>query len=290
MKKLLFMCLLGVVSTLSFAQLENIKINNDSTIIINELYAGMLSGSMFSTDSLSVDKIVDLRFGMCAEWKIVNTLSVKGMAMFSTDLSSDSWGLQQVEIDWMPNKKHLFQIGNMGTISTEQRPGPVTGNGQFETWTEAQIPGQALGMKYTFKPNNNWLIGTGVALRDNKPEYHGKIEVKAFTLSGYYRISEDNGGLAFTYKCDRIYNTFVWKNTEVFANIFSFKLVPKSNINFYADLGYDLKKKDLVRCETGFLKKFSSKYAKGLWGVGYKYQPKALIPEKSVNVYLFIHL
>lgn len=52
MKKVFFLVFTIVVSTLSYAQIENIKINNDSTLVINKVYAGMLSGSLFSLDSV----------------------------------------------------------------------------------------------------------------------------------------------------------------------------------------------------------------------------------------------
>lgn len=133
-------------------------------------------------------------------------------------------------------------------------------------------------------PNNNLLFGGGVAVRDNKPEYHGKVKVKKFTLSGYYRESENNGGMALTYAGEKIYNTCVWKNEEIISNIFVWELFSKKNISFYADMGYDFLQKNLVRGDWGFLKNFSSKYAKGLLGLGYQHETN------TVNGYIFVHL
>lgn len=284
MKKLIIVLFFSFVGISTYAQLENIKISNDSSIIINKVYAGMISGSLFSVDSLHADKFVNIRFGVLATWQMNKYVAFKSMCMFDTDLNKNTWGLQQFYVELTPSKKHSLQFGNMATLSTEQRPYPITGNGQFETWTESQIPGQALGVKYTYKPNTNWLIGGGVAMRDKQPEYHGKLKVKNFTLSGYYRISEDNSGLALTYAGKKIYNTCVWKNEEVISNIFVWELSSSKNISFYADIGYDFVQEDFIRGEVGLLKTFASKYSKGLFGLGYQYEMN------TINAYLFIHL
>lgn len=289
MKKITILLVVIFVSNLSFAQIENIKLNNDSSIIVNELYAGVLSGSMFSLDSLHANQFVDLRVGMRAEWKINNNLSLQGTAMLSTDLDANNSGLHQIHLDWKPSEKHLFQVGNMPTLSTEQRPDPLSGNGQFESFTEAQIVGQALGAKYTFNLNKDVLFGAGIAYRGKHAEYHIKTGFKAFTMSAYYAVHDESSGLAFTYDGDRIFNTFVFKTNDVISNVFVYKLAPSIKLDVFADVGYDLDENlsdtdRLVRCEIGALKTFESDYINGFFGISYQYETN------SVNGLLFVHL
>ena len=55
-----------------FAQVENVKMTSDSSIVIDKIYAGILSGGQFSIDSMRNNAFVSARFnGNLATRKMV---------------------------------------------------------------------------------------------------------------------------------------------------------------------------------------------------------------------------
>jgi hypothetical protein len=287
MKKLLFFVALVVVTTITTAQITDIypfKKGNitDSTLVINNLYAGTLSGTCFSVDSLSASMFVNIRFGAMMTYSPVKWFSVKTWAMYHADAGEKSWNLQQYWIKLMPVKKLSLEIGSMATLVTEQRPLPITGNGHFETWTEAQIPGMALNTKLKYQFTKNFQLAGGVAVRNKIPEYSGRITFGGVKVSGWYS-NDTIYGTALTLNTSRVYDVFVFKQ-DVIANFLSFQVSKKFDLFLYSDTGYNLDQEKLVRGEWGILKCFGSKYASGLIGLGYQNETK------TVNGYLFLHL
>jgi len=174
----------------------------------------------------------------------------------------------------------------LGTLSTENRPLPTSATGQFETWSESQIPGGSLNAKIKYV-GKNFQAGAGVGIRKNKLEYHAMIGIKdKIKFTAWHSTYNEEWGIAGTLKTKKVYNTFAIK-TGILANIFVLHL-PKE-IDFYLDTGYDFLNADfgkgqLVRAEIGILKNFKFKYGGGLIGLGYANETR------TVNGYLFLHL
>ena len=190
-----------------------------------------------------------------------------------------------------PIEKLNFEIGNMATLVTEQRPHPVSGDGQFETWTESQIAPMAMNGKLKYQFTDSFKIGTGIAMRNNNPEYSAMLEYKSVKISSWYGQAKWNNekygeklGVALTINSNRVFTTLVWKQKQVISDILSIKINKDGTLQIYADNGYDIANKKLTRGEWGFLKNFKSSYAKGLFGLGYKKETR------SIAGYLFVHL
>lgn len=267
----------------AFGQIENIKMTSDSSLVIEKLYLGGVGNTVFSTDSMHVGNYGHIRLGVAVRWDIAKWLSLNSYYMYQIETES-SWGLNQFSLKIAPCKKWNIQFGQMATISTQQRPHPVSGGGQFETWTEAQIPGGALGVKTTYAPNENLSFGAGVAVRNKQPEYHANISYKKLTLSGYYGIADQKAGMAFSYSGTRVWTTVVWKQDKVIADRFGCKLSKKHNICLYSDFGYDFEQQKIARGEAGIYKIFIGKHWSVLPVLGYNYQ------ERAIRGYLFVHI
>lgn len=270
------------ISGVTVGQITDIKINNQITI--DKVYAGSLSGTMFSTDSLYASGFTGVRFGAVGTYKPASWISFTTYGMYQAETGGKSWSLQQFSMKLMPIAKLSIEVGSMSTIPTEQRPHPVSGNGQFETWSESSIPGGAINAKVKYQFNKNFQLASGVALRNNLPEYSGRITYKKVQVSGWYSEWNKKFGTALTLDLPRVYNTFVWKQDQTIANILVVHIIPSKGISLYSDNGYNFQTKKLVRSETGVLKTFESKWIKGLFGLGYNYE------HHTVNGYLFVHL
>ncbi len=284
MKKLLVIVSLVIISFASSAQITGIVITKDSSIVIDRIYAGSLSGTMFHTDSIYTDGFTGVRFGAMATYKPLDWLSFSSWAMVQIDGGASPWSLQQFYTTISPSKKLTLQIGSMASLPTEQRPHPVSGNGQFETWSESQIPGGGLGAKVRYQFNTDFQLAGGVVVCKGLPEYSGKITYKKLQVSGWYSEYNNKFGTALTLDLPKVYNTFVWKQNQVVSNLLVVHIVSSKGISLYSDNGYHLTTKKLVRSETGAMKTFKTNWIKGLFSIGYNYK------KRTVNGYLFVHL
>ncbi len=284
MKKIVILLVILGWAGGSFAQIKDIPVTK--TVMVDKLYAGMLSGVNFSVDSLHADAFAGVRLGSSVSWKPSKYISVSAMGMYQLETNNASWTKELFWVTVNPLENLTFSFGQMGTLVTEQRPYPVSAGGQFETFTEAQIPGAALCAKV------NWLaikdklsVGAGIAERNGKPEYQISISwPKKLTVSAFYDEWNKKFGTVVNAEFWRISEIFVWRQDNVISNLFQLHLGSDRSWNLYSDTGYDLAKKKLVRGEWGILKEFSGGYIKGLIGPGYCYE------DRSIHCYLFIHL
>lgn len=271
---------LACITGSSFAQ---ISVPVSKTVTVNP-YVGILSWSAFSVDSLHASHEAGIRFGAIAVWRPTNWFAVKGTAVYNLATGNNSWSMNQMSAIFNPVKSVTITVGNMATLVTEQRPSPATADGQFETFTEAQIPGMALCAKAVWDVTENVSFGGAVASRNDKPEYQAMFRWKDIKLSGLYSEWDKKVGGALTVKVWKITEVFVYRQDKVVSNLFMLNLGPDKNWCLYSDTGYDLQQDKLVRGEWGALYNFSSKYVKGLIGPGYCHD------DRSIHVYLFVHL
>lgn len=183
-----------------------------------------------------------------------------------------------------PTSKLTLQIGSMASIPTEMRPHPVSGNGQFETWSQSQIPGGGLGIKAKYQCTKDFELASGVVFRGTMPEYSARLIYKKFQLTGWYSTLDSTLGVAATVDIGRVFSTLVYRHDQTIADVLVITLSKKQGIKLYSDMGYSFVEKDLVRGEWGVLKGFDSKWIDGLIGLGYQYE------SKSIAAYLFVHL
>ena len=286
MKK--FMCslsvivMLTIVSLTSFAQIENIKLSDDITI--NSVYIGALGGTKFSTDSLYANGFTSFRIGAIGTYQPVKWFSINtyGMAHMEPDTI---FSLQGFSVKLVPFKKFSIEMGSTATIPTEQRPHPV-GGGHFETGGEGTIPGGAINIKAKYEFNSDFKIGTGVALRNDKPEYSGMVYYKSLKLSGWYSEYNQKFGTALTVDIDSLlYSVLVYKDDQTIANFSQYKFGESRTLAIYSDVIYDFNKKELTRGEWGLLKLFESTkfWIGGLYGLGYD------LKTNTINGYIFIY-
>lgn len=268
---------MGTSST-AHSQIKNIAVTADSSIMIDEVYAGMLAWNETRIDSFSNRPNMTVRFGSALTWRMNPKLSFNAFAVYELG-AGKPFLLTQARFDYQPSKKWKISIGNMATPTTELRPFPVS-NGQFETWTLARIPGLTPGIKARFTPSATISVATGVALRDNSPEYHFSMTVSPVTAAFYYESEKKSFGTAVMVKTKKLYSIAVYNNSTMGnTTMYSFQ-----DYGVYNDSGYDLDKKQVVRFETGFLRYFKSKWVAGL--VGFGFDAKAC----TLNSYIFVHL
>lgn len=263
------------------AQIEDIKI--DSTLTLNSVYAGLLAGSDFSQDSLSFSKSVNFRVGVKATYSPTKWLTFVSTSIYQIDERSKPMVINHFGAKFN-FRKFCFETGFIPALASETRPMPASADAQFESFTEAGIPGGALGAKIKYILGKDSYVGAGIAQRNNEPEYHLRYVGSTAKISVYY--SEFNGqfGTSVAVKTDRIYNSYVFNADQNLANFISYKVSTKRDIDFYIDIKYDIKNEGIESMETGFLKNFSGKILKGFFGLSYCYDVKA------IRGYLFIHI
>jgi hypothetical protein len=281
MKKIMSIIAFMAISGVVFSQITDIKISDEITI--DKIYAGSLSGTQFHTDSLYASGFTGVRFGAMATYKPASWVSFSTWAMVQVDGGAIPWSLQQFYTTLSPTKKLTLQIGSMASIPTEQRPHPVSAGGQFETWSESQIPGGGIGTKVKYQVSKDVQLASGIVVRKGMPEYSGRITYKKIQLSGWYSQCDTSYGAAMTVDFKKVYSTLVWKE-GVIADVLTITLDKKYAIYVYSDIGYDVVNKDLLRCELGVYKSFDSQWIDGLVSLGWDQQ------KKSLQGYLFIHL
>ncbi|MCX6822881.1 MAG: hypothetical protein NTX91_02695 [candidate division SR1 bacterium] len=269
-------------SSNSFGQITDLYVTKDSTVIIDKIYAGVLAGGQFRTDTVSNDAFVTARLGAMGSWRPTKWFAFRTWGIYDLNLAN-SFTLEQCWIDFTPSKKLSIQGGYMATLATEQRPNPATGDGQFETFGEAQIPGGTYNIKIEADNLGKFGFGACLAYRVKGLEYQAMFKYSWLKISGW-RDYNGKFGSAMTLDLSRVYNVTSWRQDQVIANFLCVKMGKNKDYQLYSDNGYDLQAHKLVRSETGFLKTFSSTWIKGLFGLGYRYETR------SINGYLFVHL
>ncbi|NOZ44067.1 MAG: hypothetical protein GXP45_02825 [bacterium] len=239
-------------------------------------YAGILSGTAFSVDSLSTGGFTSFRLGAIGVYNPTKWLGFTARTTYEVGVFHE----ESFNLDIKPIGSLYMRIGYMATLTCFQRPDIVSASGQFETWTESQIPGGALGgdLRYLF---DNGDLGVGIYDR-NGLEYQARISYNKFTLSGSYNTESLHWSAQASWAGDLLYTVFVVQDSVV-ANISIFNI---KKFSLYNDVGYYYNSHNLPRWEFGLLRNFShEKYPlAGLFGLGYAHEQRAIM------AYLFIHL
>ncbi|MCA9353510.1 hypothetical protein KC842_01400 [Candidatus Nomurabacteria bacterium] len=298
MKKitLFFAVVLGYLNH-SSAQIEVFDDLNTSV----KAYAGYLHATSFSTDSLNVGQGGDFRVGGSYFWEATKRLSFSGFGVYDMN-SEGQYTVTDFTVNLHLTSKVRLAVGKSARPYTYMRPYPTTLSGHFETWTQARIPGTALGGSILF---GNFLSGSfggiGVFQCDSGVEISGAImnDKGVNGIGFYHRIfpsGEDheavqNGGVGVSklfgdrlealVLCD-YYNEGDSSSYVMGTTLLGFFGSDRTFL-VYGDMGGTLGE-EFIRGEWGFVKVFSQKNFNSLVGLGYRYE------NRSVMGYLMVTL
>ncbi|MFA6513994.1 MAG: hypothetical protein WCT50_01720 [Patescibacteria group bacterium] len=292
MKKIIILVVfLLTVNMVAFSQIKNIVATSDSSIVVNNVYAGLLNSTAFSSD-LKAENFYNFRIGANATYQVVPWLKAKALVAYGRVEGKD------ININFFSFKVHSdkderlgLELGHMPTLSTEMMPMPLCAAGQFGTWAEGRITKPAVGAKTTWKINKKNLIGAEIAIRNEKPEYHLKIESGIFkAASSYVTANEklqtnEKFQAIVSAKTERVYSIAVFDrlaDSKMLANFTSVSI--GNDFELCLDAGYEFNSKKFEKLEFGILKNFESHFVKGLFYLCYKQEIK------SIEATLLIHI
>lgn len=263
------------------AQLIDVARSDDSTILIEKVYAGILATTSYIPAKDTIIKSVSFRVGGAARYDISRSFTLKAFTAWDVDpLGKNTTGFNAFYLQYKPSKYWLIDAGYGPTLTAQQhRPHPVTNWGQFEPSTPARLPGIAPKLNIQVIPSAKLLFAGGISLREKKPEYQLTTTLGKLQVTGYYQTYDSLTGAALTYLGKHFSTTLVYKTithsrdttNNVIADLATYKISKKYSISVYSDFGYSFISHDIIRWEGGALKIFTSKCCKGLYGVGYDY-------------------
>lgn len=262
-----------VFTVTSYAQISGVAATSDSTVVIDKVYAGTLAGSAYLCGKDTSTAFASFRFGASALWHMGTKLTLKTFAVGEYEaVTGSSFGIHAMWLQYRPLKKIAIEAGKGSTLVAQQhRPFPVSQYGQFETWTQARLPGVGYTCNLKYIPNAKTLFGAGISVRDNMSEYQVTTTIRRIQLSGYYQTATNVTCGAITYSGKSLFNTAFVK-TDAIGDFSSLLISRKRSVYLFTDFGYDRKTSTIVRWGSGFSKTFSMKYVKGILALAYTYE------------------
>ena len=118
MKKVVIVIIIAVMgfSAQSFSQIENIICTDDSTLVIDNIYAGILSSVNFSAEDLTSTSSYDFRVGAMATWHITKWADVKTYGMYDRNNGGDGM-VNSFSINLHKNRWDV-EFGKMSTTAS----------------------------------------------------------------------------------------------------------------------------------------------------------------------------
>lgn len=260
---------------------KEVKISDTSTpmIIIDSTlkigaYAGMLNWAEFPTRAMEVKGRSNLIAGVSMNYLLAKGIYFNSWAMIQVNDDASTTSAQRFWFQAKPIKRLSIELGDMASIPTEQRPLPITGDGQFEPTALQQITGGGIGIKMKYQITNNWELAGGVVERNKLPEYSGRVSYKKIVFSTWYSQWDTRYGSALSIKIHPVSTTIVWNQHRRISNILVINL--SHDWSLYSDMGYDLHSKELLRGEWGILKSLSTKWINVITGTSWNNETKAV--------------
>lgn len=295
MKKIVMIVIAITLTMGTSAQIQNITCADDSSLVINNVYLGILNSINFSTEEMTFTAPYNLQAAAMVTWHASKWADFKTFAVYNRANNTDAVN-NQFYVN-LHHKNWSLDFGKMATPATEIRPLPPTAAGHFETWTESQMPGSALGVKAGYKTNFG-SIKVGVASRNKKAEFSAHLATKIgsheiHAVGAIGGTQKTNYLVGLTHKYNRLYQVAVFKqafnkeslsNEQIAGYFVNYEISKKAKFAFYLDAGYNLTTKKSPRFESGIMKNFESKIFKGLIALGYSEEVQA------VKGYIFVHL
>jgi len=197
-----------IVVTLLFAMVQLSKAQvqfytQDSTSKAN-FYIGYLGGSGVEKD-LSSQWFSTTRIGAKLQWDVSKKFFIQGFGVVDSDGTSftgvSTFGTSF--ISYSPKEWFTIQGGNLGSSLTNNfRPHPVSSSGQFESTSQALLPGADLGIK-SIVTIGSIVFETNVMKREDEEEYQFVIGNRIYKSGFFY--SESQVGGVFKYQTSNFY-------------------------------------------------------------------------------------
>jgi hypothetical protein len=279
MKKIIILMLLFV----SLCGYSQITYTDSIRHITVSGYAGVLSFGGINVKNAKVRGYVSARIGGDVTYTPKPFVRIFGLAAVEVDETATVLPLFLLGAKFIPHKKVSITLGKIPTPMTELRPFPTTGAGQFETWTEARIPGSAYGGKITYSPNDKFSVITGGFWRGNDASVELGIKVPYTQIAGYYMPKSKSFGVAGTlnYKLLTVIGAY---NHRKVATIFTCVEIPKTKgLVITSDIGFDPVTGSMLRGEWGVFKSLYVKYVGMLFGTSYNHV------SQEVRAYFYIY-
>jgi hypothetical protein len=280
---LLVFVFLAAINMAALSQIKNLVATSDSSIVVNNVYVGLLNSSVFDSD-LNVEHGYNLRIGGNLTWQLSPWIKAKALIVYGRA------GGEDLNINFFCLKLHSknenlgLEFGRMPTLSTEMMPIPLSPGGQFSTWTESQIIGPAVGAKATFRIKES-LLGAGISLRDKKLEYHFKLESGVTAAAACYRPDNKMFQSSFSFKPEYLYTISVLKNVGASNLLANYTSVPIGHqLEVCLDAGYCFEEKKFQKLEFGVIKNFKAAWLKGLLYLCYTHE------DKKLNAFLLFNI
>lgn len=267
---------LVAINMAAFSQIKNIVATSDSSIVVNNVYVGLLNSTAFNSD-LEPEYSHNLRVGANATWQLSSWLKAKTLILYGRVNERD------MNINFLSLKVHSqgerlgLEFGRMPTLSTELIPMPLSAAGHFSTWAECRAVGPAVGAKSTIRFSDKNSIGVGISLRNDEPEYHVKLESGIFKAASSYAVKNEKFQVIASAKMGEVYSVAIFDklaDSKMLANFTSVSI--GNEIELCLDAGYEFQTQKFEKLEFGVLKNFNSRLVKGLFYLCYKQEVKSL--------------
>lgn len=240
MKKITIVIIAITLSMTAHAQIQNITCTDDSSVVINNIYLGVLNSVNFSTEEMTFTAPYNLQAAAMVTWHASKWADIKTFAVYNRANNSDAVN-NQFYVN-LHHKNWSLELGKMAAPATEIRPLPPTAAGHFETWTESQMPGSALGTKVGYKTSFG-SIKVGVAARNKKAEFSAHLATKIrnheiHAVGAIGGTHKTNYLVGLTHKCNRLYQVTAFKqvfnqesliNEQIAGYFVNYKISKKQN-------------------------------------------------------------
>ena len=247
-------------------------------------YAGVLGGPKVSVDSNGVTGGVSLRIGGTGSIAPVSWFSLYGLVACDIDetVSVTPWYL--IAINLKPSRNTTFTFGKTPSPMADIRPVTTTMSGQFEAWTQAQIPGSAIGGKISLVPKKDFLLTAGGFWRGNDASVELGLRVPYTKFAAYYMVRSKNFGAAVDVSYKWLSQVVVYNHKQNIGFFTSLTIPKTSGVALYSDVGFDTNNWKILRGEWGIFKVFSYKMINIIIAGGYSEEIR------SVKGYMMISL
>lgn len=280
-KKLYLSFIFAVLTQLSYAQMQNIKLSEST--IINRVYAGFKSNIIFPTDTLQVIPQASFRIGTLLTQRISNTFFVESQAFMQVANYTSVISIPTFELVAKLNDKVQIRAGQLITPTTTLRPNPTTWQSQVETYAQTRITGARPGANIRYV-GPNLLLEYGIQNHAGIWANHFRVDYKKVWLAGYILT---NGQYFIATKITNNKVDFVANYSSTLnesATSFFYNFTPRYTL--YTDLNYKHKtdKTDVARLGLRSYYEKTEYHIRGFFGLEYDFIPRLITAQ------FFIHL
>lgn len=226
-----------MIPSITSAQRTNVNIDGDSSIVIEKVYAGLLSGPAYDIQSGKMSSTVSIRGAAAARWDLSSKLAIRSFGFADYDVSSQSAiGNAAFWAEYKPAKQWKISLGHGPSLTaTNHRPHPATLSGHFEFFAMAQLPGVMTNVTAGYTPKNT-TYAASVGLFQQKPVAMVGVSSKEWIGTLYYLATSHKLGGAITHNGKRLQTTLTYSHNDIASLALLYDC--GHNIVVYASDGY----------------------------------------------------